>query len=202
MKERLELSKERLKVLNIQRRLTGDNASVVYSGDSERRFLLESQFTSNGKKRTFLLFNDILLVGKNSKGNIKIQDRVELQVVFFGSPPTEVDTSFVLKTPYSIMKVSGRLEDVQTFINILSNHLPVRKRNPTFGHAIADILKHEGSISEIPSILSQCVTFIEDGEGISTEGLFRVPGARQEIHKLKELFDNSMFYNLLLNILC
>eukprot|EP00339_Tiarina_fusa_P002662 CAMPEP_0117012312 /NCGR_PEP_ID=MMETSP0472-20121206/10391_1 /TAXON_ID=693140 ORGANISM="Tiarina fusus, Strain LIS" /NCGR_SAMPLE_ID=MMETSP0472 /ASSEMBLY_ACC=CAM_ASM_000603 /LENGTH=299 /DNA_ID=CAMNT_0004715353 /DNA_START=254 /DNA_END=1153 /DNA_ORIENTATION=+ len=154
------------------------------------KFLLETNFICDNHKRVLLLFNDFFIIGKaHRNGQLKVKEKIELQVVFYETVKTD-PTALVLKTPYGVYNLSGTAQDVKTWVEHLEEYLPSRKRNPTFGRSIKEILEREGTEGEIPSIVTQCLNCIIDQGGLKTEGLFRISGERTEITALKELFDN------------
>lgn len=193
VRDQLQNTEDRVEIINIQRRLIGYDKPLNME-KTDLKFLLETPFSCNGHKRVLLLFDDCLMIGKPSRNNqIKITDKIELQVVFYEKSKKEQNT-FILKSPYAVYHIYGKSEDVTTWIKAFERYLPSRKRNPTFGRPITEILTREGS--KVPSIVIQCLETIESLGGIDTEGLFRISGESKELQTLKEYFDNSMLIYL------
>lgn len=186
--DQLQLSEDKVVVMNIQRRLTGYDKPLNMEQENTK-FLTETQFTCDGHKRTFLLFTDSLIMGKQARNHqIKVKEKIELQVVFYESVKND-PTSFVLKTPYGVHQISGKPEDIVSWLKYLEEFVPSRKRNPTFGRSIHEILERENC--DVPTIVTQCITDISEKDGLATEGLFRISGEQTSINKLKDIFDNN-----------
>lgn len=188
--DQLQISEDRSVITNIQRRLIGYDKPLNMERD-DIKFLLETPFVCNSHKRVFLLFNDSLIIGKLSRNNqIKVVEKLELKIVFYEAPKADPNT-FIIKSPYGVYQVSGTSEDIKIWIKALEQNLPSRKRNPTFGRPLDEILSREAC--KVPTIVTQCIETIESIGGLDTEGLFRISGESKELSRLREYFDTRKF---------
>ena len=62
------------------------------------------------------------------------------------------------------------------------------RTKPVFGESLDTLLERDGSA--VPIIVYQCIQAV-DLYGLEVEGIYRVPGTKPEVEKIKNIFDNG-----------
>ena len=192
VKKQLVKSESVASIIDIERRIMHDKPKQFTLRKDDRRLIIDSQFTQNGHKINFFLFNDSILVAKSKKNTqLRFKELRSLEVVQFekGTEPT----NFVIKTPSAVYKLTGRAQDCSKWVEFLTDYEESNKLNRTIGVHMDTILKRENP-SKIPSIITQCIDQILHFEdGTKTEGLFRISGEHNQISALQCIFDQGLF---------
>lgn len=179
-------------LMGIQRRIFG-NEQPLNLMKQDRKFLGEAQFLCEKHKKLFLLFDDLLIVGKPSKNNqIKFIAKFPIEVIQFEDVKND-KTQFIIKTPSELFKITSKAEEKKHWISLLEKCKNNSKPNRTIGVDITTILNREENPNGIPSIVTQCISHIKSiPAGIESEGIFRISGEARQIETLKEIFDNCI----------
>jgi len=185
--ENLLQSDVKLSLTNIERRIVHEKPLNL--NKPGRTFKIETAFTVGYKKRTFLLFSDLLIITKPMKNNqLRFREQHDLANISFETSPTD-KTVGIIKTPDVCLRFQGRTEDIVVWQMLFDNFLQTQKKNQTIGVSIETILQREGS--SIPSIVTQTIEYIlQLDPQLNTEGLFRLSPDQREIVVLRDMFDN------------
>eukprot|EP00002_Diphylleia_rotans_P013379 TRINITY_DN2616_c0_g1_i4.p1 TRINITY_DN2616_c0_g1~~TRINITY_DN2616_c0_g1_i4.p1 ORF type:complete len:894 (-),score=157.10 TRINITY_DN2616_c0_g1_i4:43-2724(-) len=198
IQSKLERSVDRAQVLNVMRRMKDGHNHI----NLDSRFIHEGDVftileTRLSQRHAFLFDDRIVITKQESRNSFKFSKMFHMSRVRLRNLPDAPYAKYLFELvleDQAVLFGCPSLEDKMRWIQFITDILSYRVSNTVFGVPLENLLYRDPEKKVVPDFIQDAMEMIKK-HGISSEGIFRVPGEAAAVEKLREELDSGHGYD-------